>query len=56
MPKVLGEGANSSGVYATREIQEILLNAEDLAKKFEDAYISVEHVMLAIIKTAKKQI
>ncbi len=54
MPKVLGEGANSSGVYATREIQEILLNAEDLAKKFEDAYISVEHVMLAIIKTAKK--
>ena len=30
------EGANFSGVYAIREIQEILLNAEDLAK-FEDA-------------------
>ncbi|ASW43807.1 ATP-dependent chaperone ClpB [Clostridium isatidis] len=54
MPKVLGEGANSSGVYATREIQEILVKAEDIAKKFEDAYISVEHVMLAIIDINKK--
>jgi len=53
MPKVLGEGANSSGVYATREIQEILVKAEDIAKKFEDAYISVEHVMLAIININK---
>ena len=50
MPKVLGEGANSSGVYATRQIEEVLVKAEDLAKKFEDSYISVEHVMLAIME------
>lgn len=53
MPKVLGEGANSSGVYATRQIEEVLVKAEDIAKKFEDSYISVEHVMLAIIEVAK---
>ncbi|MDV4149840.1 ATP-dependent chaperone ClpB [Clostridium sp. AL.422] len=53
MPKVLGEGANSSGVYATRQIEEVLVKAEDLAKKFEDSYISVEHVMLAIMEVDK---
>ena len=54
MPKVLGEGANSSGVYATRQIEEALVKAEDIAKKFEDSYISVEHVMLAIIEVDKR--
>ncbi|MDU5105443.1 ATP-dependent chaperone ClpB [Clostridium sp.] len=53
MPKVLGEGANSSGVYATRQIEEVLVKAENIAKKFEDSYISVEHVMLAIIEVDK---
>ncbi|MCF0147609.1 MAG: ATP-dependent chaperone ClpB [Clostridium sp.] len=53
MPKVLGEGANSSGVYATRQIEEVLVKAEDIAKKFEDSYISVEHLMLAIIEVDK---
>ena len=52
-PKVLGEGANSSGVYATRQIEEVLVKAEDIAKKFEDSYISVEHLMLAIIEVDK---
>ncbi|MDI9218924.1 ATP-dependent chaperone ClpB [Clostridium tertium] len=52
-PKVLGEGANSSGVYATRQIEEVLVKAEDIAKKFEDFYISVEHLMLAIIEVDK---
>ena len=53
MPKVLGEGANSQGVYATRQIEEVLVKADDLAKKFEDSYISVEHLMLAIIEVSK---
>ncbi|MPL98870.1 Chaperone protein ClpB [bioreactor metagenome] len=53
MPKVLGEGANSSGVYATRQIEEVLVKAEDISKKFEDSYISVEHIMLAIIEIDK---
>ena len=53
MPKVLGEGANSSVVYATRQIEEVLVKAEDIAKKFEDSYISVEHLMLAIIAVDK---
>ena len=53
MPKVLGEGANNSGVYITRKVEEVLIKAEELAKKFEDSYISVEHLMLAILNKEK---
>ena len=53
MPKVTGEGANSSGVYITRKVEEVLVKAEDIAKKFEDEYVSVEHLMLAIFDTEK---
>ncbi len=49
MPKVLGIGADSSGVYATRRIEEVFVKAEDIAENFKDTYISVEHVMLAIM-------
>ena len=49
MPKVLGEGANNSGVYITRQVEAVLVKAEEISKKFEDSYISVEHLMLAIL-------
>ncbi|OAA87994.1 ATP-dependent chaperone ClpB [Clostridium ljungdahlii] len=50
MPKVLGEGAQSSSVYATRRFEDIFLKAEKIAEKFKDSYISVEHVMLGIME------
>ena len=53
MPKVLGEGAQSGGVYATRRFEEIFIKAEDISKKFGDSYISVEHVTLAIMDLDK---
>ncbi|SFC27330.1 ATP-dependent chaperone ClpB [Clostridium uliginosum] len=53
MPKVLGEGASNSGVYITRKVDEVLIRAEELSKKFEDSYVSVEHLMLAIIDVDK---
>ena len=53
MPKVLGEGANSSGMYITRGMEEILVKAEEIAKKFEDSYVSVEHLMIAILQKEK---
>ena len=53
MPKVLGEGANSSGVYITRQVNEVLVKAEEISKKFKDEFISVEHLMLAIMDKDK---
>lgn len=49
MPKVLGEGAQSSSVYPTRRFEEVFVRAEQIAKDFKDSYISVEHVLLAIM-------
>lgn len=53
LPKVYGEGADSQGVTATRRINEVLIKAEQISKDFRDSYISVEHVMLAIIELEK---
>ena len=47
MPKVYGNGA--SNVYATRRYNQILLSAEDKAKRLKDEYVSVEHLFLALI-------
>lgn len=54
MPKVLGEGAGTSGIYATRRIEEVLVAAEKVAQDFKDLYISVEHLMLAIMDIDKR--
>lgn len=48
LPKVYGSAA--SNVYATRRFNQILLNAEDRAKKLRDEYVSVEHIFLALIR------
>ncbi|MBU5487350.1 ATP-dependent chaperone ClpB [Clostridium sp. MSJ-8] len=52
MPKVLGDAAGSSSMYITRNVDEVLVKAEEIADKFEDSYVSVEHLMLAIMKKA----
>lgn len=49
LPQIHGEGINSQGLTATRKINEVLIKAESISKEFKDSYISVEHVMLAII-------
>ena len=50
LPQIYGEGINSQGVTASRNIEEVLIKAEDISKEFKDSYISVEHIMLAIIE------
>ena len=49
LPQIHGEGISSQGVTATRKINEVLIKAESISQEFKDAYISVEHVMLAIM-------
>ncbi len=48
LPKVSGyENAN---MYATRRFNEILIHAEEEAKRFKDEYTSVEHIYMALLK------
>ncbi|MFR5264311.1 ATP-dependent chaperone ClpB [Clostridium sp.] len=53
LPKVLGAAASSSGVTATRRVNEVLVKAEEISKEFGDSYISVEHVMIALMEIDK---
>ncbi|MDQ0148586.1 ATP-dependent chaperone ClpB [Eubacterium multiforme] len=53
LPKVTSTSNSDSNVYITKKIQQVLIEAEDISKKFEDSYVSVEHLMLAIMKVDK---
>lgn len=53
IPKVLGESAQSSSVYASRRFEEIFIKAEKISKDFKDSYISSEHVMIALMELDK---
>ncbi|MFC0903135.1 ATP-dependent chaperone ClpB [Clostridium sp. MT-14] len=56
MPKVLGEGAESSSLYATRRFEDVFVKAESIAKNFKDSYISVEHLMLSIMEIHSRDV
>jgi ATP-dependent Clp protease ATP-binding subunit ClpB len=48
-PRVTGPGLELGKVYVSRGVNEVLLKAEDEAKKMHDEYISIEHLFLAIL-------
>lgn len=47
IPKIYG--ATAASPYVSRRFEEIFIKAEAEAKKFNDEYISVEHIFLALI-------
>jgi len=49
-PQVGGPGAEPGKVYLTRRLSEVLVRAEDEAKHLKDEYVSVEHIVLAILR------
>ena len=53
IPKVQASSGAETNVYITRQVEKVLIKAEDISKKFEDSYVSVEHLMLAIIEVEK---
>jgi len=52
-PKVHGAGAD---IYASREVSKMMSTAERLAAKSGDAYVSVEHLMLAAFSDASREV
>lgn len=50
-PKVSG-----GQVYIGNDLNKALIYAEDIAKKMQDGYVSVEHLFLSIIKHASKDV
>ncbi|MFQ5345125.1 MAG: ATP-dependent chaperone ClpB [Mariprofundus sp.] len=48
-PKVSGSAVEADKVYITQRLQQLLVKAGDEATQMQDEYISVEHVLLAMI-------
>src|SRR5262249_50983114 len=49
LPKVTGPSGPVDQVYITGRLNKVFVSAEDEAKKLKDDYVSVEHLLLAII-------
>ena len=52
LPKVSGPSTAAGQIYITGRLNQLLARAEDLAKEFKDEYVSIEHMLLAMIEDA----
>jgi ATP-dependent Clp protease ATP-binding subunit ClpB len=52
LPKVSGS-VDTSKVYVTQSVNEVLTRAEDEAKSLKDEFVSVEHLFLGLLDVAK---
>ena len=51
LPRVSGPGMTPDKFYINRELSQILVKAEEEMKGLKDEYLSVEHLVLAMIET-----
>src|SRR6476620_6291933 len=49
LPRVTGAGGALDNFYLTGRLNKLLTQAEDEAKKLKDEYVSVEHLLLAML-------
>ncbi len=50
MPAVTGSGREPDKIYISPECDKVLAHAEKTAERMKDDYVSVEHIMLALIE------
>src|SRR6266496_1326229 len=48
-PKVAGPGADPCKVYITQRLNQLFVKAADEATRLKDEYISIEHLVLALL-------
>lgn len=49
-PKISGPGREAGKIYVSSKVNNVLVKAEEEAKRLKDEYISVEHLFLAMIE------
>ena len=53
-PRVTGGGTEAGKVYVTGRLNRVLLRAEEETKRLKDEYVSVEHLLLAMLADESK--
>ena len=56
MPKMTGGARQSGSIYVSQDVDIALNNAKSIAKEMKDEYVSVEHIMLAILNNANSKL
>lgn len=54
IPKVTGSGRESGSVYVSQDVDKALAAAEKQAEQMKDEYVSVEHILLGLLKAPNK--
>ena len=55
-PKMTGGARPNDGIYVAQDVDLVLTNAETIAQKMKDEYVSVEHIMLSLIDNANREL
>jgi ATP-dependent Clp protease ATP-binding subunit ClpB len=50
LPRVSGPGAEPGKIYLTQRLSKLLTQAEEQARRLQDEYVSVEHLLLALLE------
>ena len=55
-PKMIGGARKADSIYVSRDVDMVLTKSEKIADKMKDEYVSVEHLMLAILDNPSSDI
>ena len=55
-PKITGNATLNNNIYVSQDVNTVLANAENIAKKMKDEYVSVEHIMIAVFDNPNEKI
>ncbi|NVN89505.1 MAG: AAA family ATPase, partial [Desulfuromonadales bacterium] len=53
-PRVSGSGVEAGKIYISQRLSRILVAAENEAKRLKDEYVSVEHLLMALVAEGEK--
>ena len=55
-PRMTGGARTADSIYVAQDVDLVLTNSEKIASKMQDEYVSVEHIMLALLDNPNKEV
>ena len=55
-PKMTGSSSLSGNIYVSQDVNQTLASSESIAKKMNDEYVSVEHIMLGLFDNLNREL
>ena len=55
-PKMTGGARQADSIYVAQDVDILLTKAEEIAKRMQDEYVSVEHIMISLFDNGNKEV